>query len=171
MAADSGTAPPSAATTQVKDWLEAFSSALEKPDPAAVAALFEDDSYWRDLVAFTWNIKTLEGRHAIEAMLESQLAHVQPRNWKLDGEATSADGITEAWIHFETAVARGYAHIRLKGERCWTLLTTMKELIGHEEKNGERRIKGTEHGAVRDRQTWLERRKLDEAELGITRQP
>ncbi len=26
------------------------------------AAMFADESYWRDLVSFTWNIKTLEGR-------------------------------------------------------------------------------------------------------------
>ena len=31
-------------------------------DPAAVAALFEAEGYWRDLVAFTWNIRTMEGR-------------------------------------------------------------------------------------------------------------
>jgi putative flavoprotein involved in K+ transport len=171
MAADSGAAPPNPATTQVSAWLEKFSAALEKPDPSAAAALFEDDSYWRDLVSFTWNIKTLEGRDAIRQMLASQLEHVKPRHWRIDGEATSADGFTEAWITFETAVARGHAHIRLKGERCWTLLTTIKELIGHEERNGERRIKGTEHGAVKDRQTWLDRRREEEAELGITRQP
>ena len=170
MAADSS-APVSPATAQVTAWLQKFSAALEKPDPAAASELFDEDSYWRDLVAFTWNIKTLEGRKAIKAMLAAQLDAVKPRNWQIEGEASSGQGVTEAWITFDTAVARGYGQIRLKGDRCWTLLTTMKELVGHEEKNGERRIKGAEHGASKERKTWLDQRQQEEAELGYTQQP
>jgi hypothetical protein len=33
------------------------------------------------------------------------------------------------WFTFETAVARGKGHLRLKDNRCWTLLTTMAELL------------------------------------------
>ena len=170
MAADSG-APLNSATAQVAAWLAGFSAALESADAARAAGMFEEDACWRDLVAFTWNIKTLEGRKPIKAMLQATLDNVKPHDWRIEGEATQADGVTEAWITFETAVARGYGHIRLRGERCWTLLTTMKELIGHEEKSGERRAKGTEHGVVRGRKTWLDRRQEEEAELGITRQP
>ena len=170
MAADSS-APVSDATQQVNTWLARFSAALEAPDPAAAVALFDEDCYWRDLVAFTWNLKTLEGRKQIKAMLEAQLATVKPHNWRIEGEASSADGITDAWFHFETASARGYGHLRLKGDKCWTLLTTMKELIGHEERTGEQRIKGAEHGVLRGRKTWLDRREEEEAELGVTRQP
>ena len=36
---------------------------------AAAVALFDDDCYWRDLVAFTWNIKTHGRAEAIRAML------------------------------------------------------------------------------------------------------
>lgn len=164
-------APVNTATQQITQWLTEFSAALEAGDSAAAARLFEDDACWRDLVAFTWNIKTLEGRKAIKAMLDTRLADVQPRDWRVVGEASSADGVTEAWIDFDTGVARGHGHIRLKGERCWTLLTTMKELVGFEERVGERREPGAEHGVQKGRKTWLDQRQAEEAELGITRQP
>jgi putative flavoprotein involved in K+ transport len=171
MSAVAAAASESPATRQVRDWLSAFGRALEADDAASAAALFEDDSYWRDLVTFTWNIKTLEGRDAIRQMLDARLAEVQPCDWRITDEATHADGITEAWFTFSTQLARGLGHLRLRGDRCWTLLTTMTELIGHEEPTGERRAKGAEHGAQRDRKTWLEARQQEEAELGISRQP
>ena len=49
---------------------------------------------------------------------------------------TEADGVTEAWIAFETEVGRGSGHLRLKEGRAWTLLTTLDELKGHEETRG-----------------------------------
>ena len=72
---------------------------------------------------------------------------------------------------FETAVARGRGHIRLKGEQCWTLLTTMVELKGFEEKTGSNRIKGAEHGVQAGRKSWLERQQEEAASLGYTTQP
>ena len=54
-------AVPSAAA-EVHHWLGRFEDALAAGDGAAAAELFLDDSFWRDLVAFTWNIKTVEGR-------------------------------------------------------------------------------------------------------------
>ena len=56
-----------------------LNDALERGDAEAAAALFQADSYWRDLVAFTWNIKTMEGPDQIRAMLESQLAEGRSR--------------------------------------------------------------------------------------------
>ena len=169
--ADSASIDPSPATRQVSQWLAGFSAALERADSAAAAAMFEQDGYWRDLISFTWNIKTLEGREQIRDMLDATLTTTQPRDWRIVGEASSTDGVTEAWIEFTTRVARGYGHVRLRGDRCWTLLTTMTELIGHEEKSGERRIKGAEHGAVQNRKSWLERKQQEEAELGYSKQP
>ena len=46
-------------------WLAMFSETLDKGDIAATLDLFADDCYWRDLVAFTWNVKTMEGKGAI----------------------------------------------------------------------------------------------------------
>ena len=65
------------ATTEVEQWLARFDQALTAGDSAAAAELFLDDSYWRDLVAFTWNLKTVEGPAGVKDMLDHTLAHTQ----------------------------------------------------------------------------------------------
>ena len=157
-------------TERVSAWLADFGAALERGDAAAAVALFGAECYWRDLVSFTWNIKTAEGQDEIRAMLDATLAGVKPSNWQISGEATGGE-VAEAWFTFETAVARGKGQIRLKGEKCWTLLTTMVELKGHEEPAGATRAKGVVHGAEQGRKNWLERRQQEEAELGYSTQP
>ena len=154
-------------------WLDAFGAALADGDATAAAAMFADECFWRDLVAFTWNIRTMEGRTDIAATLGATLAATRPRDWRLLGEATSTDGVTEAWFAFATAAGEGKGHLRLKGDACWTLLTTLQSLRGFEEKTGrnDSRELGLAHGAVRHRRTWLEQRRSEEAELGHSRQP
>jgi hypothetical protein len=136
---------------------------LASGQPAQVTALFDADCYWRDLVSFTWNIRTQEGHQAIADMLTACLKEVKPSHFALQGEATEADGVVDAWFTFETGVARGLGHLRLKGGKGWTLLTSMTELKGFEEKKGTHRIKGAEHGAHKHRQSWLELRKQEQA--------
>lgn len=152
-------------------WLAAFSEALAQGNVPAASAAFADECYWRDMVAFTWNLTTCEGRASIVAMLEATLPRVKPASWKIDGPASTVDGVTEAWLTFETAVGRGRGHLRLRHGKCWTLLTTLVELKGFEERRGETREMGTLHGAFRNRETWLQRRRKEEAELGRSRQP
>ena len=159
------------ATQHLCQWLADFERALTRCDIPAAVALFADESYWRDLVSFTWTIATLEGKDAIAAMLGTILSRVKPCRWAIEGEAHLADGIIEAWLTFETAVARGKGRVRLKGGKCWTLLTAMTELKGFEERQGESRERGTEHGVVTDRRSWLERKMQEEAELGYGTQP
>ncbi|GAC1542819.1 MAG: NAD(P)/FAD-dependent oxidoreductase [Candidatus Velthaea sp.] len=161
----------SAATQRALRWLSNFEGALARGDIAAAVASFADECYWRDLIAFTWNITTLEGKPSIGTMLEATRTQVQPSAFALEGEATETDGVTETWFTFETAVARGKGNLRLKGEACWTLLTTAFELKGFEERKGATRENGAEHGAFKDRKSWLERKQQEENELGYTRQP
>jgi len=158
-------------SADARRWLADFGAALARQDLTAATALFAEDAYWRDLVAFTWNIRTQEGPAAIREMLAARLADTAPTAFALDGEATAADGITDAWFTFETRVARGRGHLRLMGGKAWTLLTTMVELKGFEEKKGTRRIKGAEHGVHPGRKTWLERRQEEQATLDYNEQP
>jgi putative flavoprotein involved in K+ transport len=109
----------------------------------------------------TWNLKTVEGRDEIRDMLEACAADTAPSNWQLTGEANEADGVVDGWITFETATARGEGHIRLIDGRCFTLLTAMTELKGHEEHKGANRPTGVEHEAYEGRETWLERRRRE----------
>ncbi len=162
---------PSAATQQAMRWLDQFGAMLGVCNVAGAAALFGPDCYWRDLVAFTWNIKTLEGRGEIAAMLSATLKPTAPHGWQIDGPASEADGAIQAWFTFETAVARGRGLVRLKDGLAWTLLTTMQELKRHEEHKGAKRDLGVQHGAFRGRKNWLERKTAFEAALGDTVQP
>ena len=159
---------PAAAVDQ---WLASFEQALTEGDTEAAADLFAEESFWRDLVSFTWNIRTVEGRAGVKEMLDHTLEHVKPRGWHTTEPPAEAEGVTEAWIEFETEVGRGQGHLRLKDGEAWTLLTTLIELKGHEEDAGTDRPQGVEHGADPDRETWLERREREAAELGYETQP
>ncbi|MEO0504366.1 MAG: NAD(P)/FAD-dependent oxidoreductase, partial [Pseudomonadota bacterium] len=159
--------------TEVQGFLDEFGGALERGDIDAAVAMFLTDSYWRDLVTFTWNIRTLEGPDQVRDMLTAQLGSIKPGKWRIaDNEPVTEDGgITTAWITFETDVARGYGLVRLKDGRIWTLLTSMSELKGHEEPLGNERPLGAKHGAGKHRLTWAEEREKEQAELGYATQP
>ena len=157
---------------QITAWLASLEGALSRHDWEAASALFLDESYWRDLTAFTWNIKTMEGREAIRAMLEARGAETSACGWSLEGDATaSADGVIEAWVAFETAVGRGMGHVRLRDGKGWTLLTALRDLKGFEEARDADRPFGVEHGAIPNRVTWLAARQRAQADLGYATQP
>src|SRR3981081_1271992 len=124
---------------KMSDLLNALDKALSAGEVERAVDLFQTDCYWRDLVTFTWNIKTMEGKEQVRDMLKARLADTKPSNWKIaDGEdASETDGIIESWVQFETQVARGFGHVRLKDGRIWTLLTTIKR---HGRKNAGRKL-------------------------------
>src|ERR1700683_85654 len=155
-------------TQQVSQWLATLDATLKRGDDTGAAALFGDDSYWRDLVSFTWNITTAEGNAKVRKMIKGAVIPAKPSAWQLDGEASEADGLIEGWFRFETAVARGRGHVRLKGGKAWTLLTTMQELKGYEEHKGPTRDQGVEHVARRGRKNWLEEREQEAGGLRTT---
>ncbi|MDR2280012.1 MAG: NAD(P)/FAD-dependent oxidoreductase [Gordonia sp. (in: high G+C Gram-positive bacteria)] len=170
---DTAAASPGA---RMDAWLAKFNNALAANDPQAVASLFVADSYWRDLVAFTWNLKTVEGPDQIVEMLTERLADTAPRGFAPSEEPSESDGVVEAFIEFETATGRGDGHLRIKADddgedRAWTLLTTLQELKGHEERNGFSRPMGAVHGNDPDRRSWAEKKDDEEAELGTAVQP
>ncbi|MFP5072024.1 NAD(P)/FAD-dependent oxidoreductase [Pseudonocardia nantongensis] len=161
----------SAARTTAEGWLDAFADALSARDVDRAVSLFADESYWRDLVSFTWNLKTVEHHDGIRDLLTQTLENTDPSNWTLTAEPAEADGVTEAWFAFETAVGRGSGHVRIVDGRAWTLLTTLDELKGYEEPMRENRPMGAEHGANPERVTWKESREQELSELGRTRDP
>lgn len=156
---------------RVDAWLGRFEEALAARDVEAAAALFAVDSYWRDLVSFTWTIKTVEGRDGVADLLGACLDRIDPSGFRTSEPPTEADGVTEAWLEFETATGRAKGHLRLKDEGAWTLLTSLRELKGFEELQRDRRPKGVEHGVVRGRQSWSEKRAQEDTRLGYDQQP
>ncbi|MCY7396078.1 MAG: NAD(P)/FAD-dependent oxidoreductase [Nocardioides sp.] len=165
----------SEASTRATAWLDGFEAALAARDVEAAAAMFGTESYWRDLVSFTWNLTTVEGRAGVTDLLTQTLATTDPSGFALEEPADEADGVLTAWFTFETGVGRGRGLVRLVQEdaqsRAFTLLTTLTELKGHEEPRGSLRPPGAEHGASKERQTWTEKRQAEAESLGSTTQP
>lgn len=161
------TAPVAGATV----WFARFNAAIEARDIAAALDLFVEDCYWRDLVAFTWNVKTMEGKSAIAAMLGATLEATGPSNWRVESAAGSHSDSVDVWFSFTTAVGRGRGHILLEGGKCRTILTTLQSLDGFEEPLGPTRPKGVRHGADRQRETWSEVREREEAAYGNGTEP
>jgi putative flavoprotein involved in K+ transport len=99
---------------EFSNWLKNLEIRLILEDLNEVKELFQDDCYWRDLVSFTWNLKTMEGKGEIESMLRDTLPVIKPNQWKTEGDASQNHGIIEGWFTFETSVGKGKGHLRLK---------------------------------------------------------
>ena len=167
------TAPVPSARAVASRWLADFDAALERRDPDMIGALFLPDGWWRDLLAFTWDLRTFHGAGAAAGALAATLEDSRPSGFRLtDGKEPVTVEVDEntkwvqAFFDFETVIARGSGFFRLmptgsdaEGSwKAWTVLTTMEALKGFEEQLGPRRDKGVSHGEQRDRQSWLERR-------------
>jgi cation diffusion facilitator CzcD-associated flavoprotein CzcO len=156
----------------VATWLAAFEAAVTAGDADRAAALFAPDSHWRDLVAFTWHIRSFSGRDAIRSALGDRLPEVKPRRFAIAEERTPPRVVTragtaciEGMISFETETGRGSGIVRLvpsteqDGELvAWIVLTTLDEIKGHEELIGPRRPRGEEWSGGFGSENWLDHR-------------
>jgi putative flavoprotein involved in K+ transport len=160
-------------------WFASFDDALRARDVRRAAGHFAATSYWRDLIAFSWNITTVENPDGVAGLLGETLERVDPTGFATLETPDESNGVVTAWFTFETAIGRGKGLVRLVRDeqagatvdRAWTFLTTMYELKGHEEPGGERRPMGAQHGADKHRTTWLEHRQAEAESLGTTTQP
>ncbi|GAB3235586.1 flavin-containing monooxygenase [Mycolicibacterium hippocampi] len=176
---ESRTTPDLTPQQRVDAWLADFEAALAVRDIERVTAMFAVDSFWRDLVSFTWNLKTLEGRDQIADMLGARLVGTDPSGFRTREEPTQdgsgEDAVISAFIEFETGAGRGVGHLRLRSDagtdKAWTLLTALQELKGHEEPKGPKRVLGAVHGDDPDPRSWAEKREAEDAELGRAIQP
>jgi putative flavoprotein involved in K+ transport len=154
----------------VETWLSALERALADPVEADWPSLFADECHWRDFVALTWNIVTLEGADAIGAMLSRQTSLVHPCRFTATDEALALPK-DQGWFAFETDTVRGRGLVQLEDGRARMVLTTALELKGFEEPVGDRRPLGVGHRAERGRLTWIDERERSAAHLGRTEQP
>lgn len=157
----------------VRRWLGDFEAALARQDIRAATGMFLPDGHWRDIVAFTWHIRTASGAHEIETMLRERLAAVLPTRFRVAEQRTEprlvkragVDAI-EALIAFETATGQASGVLRLVPSpdgggqlRAWVLLTTLDEIRGHEERIGKRRPRGEEWSGGFGGENWMDVRK------------
>ena len=63
-------------TAVTDEWLSRFERALT--DPVALGALFRPDCHWRDVLALTWHIRTVDGRDAVAGGPHGRSRHACP---------------------------------------------------------------------------------------------
>jgi len=164
-------------SNSVEDWLTEFERALEYPESAALALLFHRESYWRDVLALSWNLQTLNGADAILKELATLAGRTKPCQFSIDPERAAPRRVRragtesiEAIFKFETALGRGHGIVRLIPDaseanrlKAWTLLTALEELKGFEEPLGARRPRGQSYSRDFRGPNWLDQRTLSAA--------
>jgi hypothetical protein len=159
--------------TIAESWLARFETALATPGRPRLKPLFHADSHWRDVLALTWQIKTVDGSDAILRELPTHAARDRPTGFKLEARRTAPRNVRragtdalEAIFSFETAQGRGTGVLRLTPDandrnafKAWTLLTSLEELKGHEERLGRSRPQGKVYSRDFRGPNWLDLRK------------
>jgi thioredoxin reductase len=157
----------------VENWLAQFESALAAPDHGLLQTLFHPESYWRDVLALSWNIQTINGADTILRELKVHAGRAAPRGLRIDPDRAGPRKVMragtnsiEAIFKFETAIGRGNGILRLTPDagdgntlRAWTLLTALEELKGFEEQQGVSRPRGESYSRDFRGPNWLDLRK------------
>jgi cation diffusion facilitator CzcD-associated flavoprotein CzcO len=156
-----------------ENWLTQFESALATSDDSLLKTLFDPESHWRDVLALSWNIQTINGAEAILSALNADAGRAAPSGFRIDPDRAAPRTVTragtstiEAIFKFETAQGRGNGILRLipdaeDGNRlkAWTLLTALDELKGFEEQVGTSRPRGQAYSRDFRGPNWLDQRK------------
>ena len=157
--------------TVTERWLAQFERALSEGDNALLQTLFHADSHWRDVLALTWRIMTVNGGGAILRDLRRHSERARPRNFKVPSHRTAPRTVTragtesiEAIFTFETTQGRGSGVVRLRPDaadtpKAWTLLTALDEIKGHEEQLGRSRPQGEAYSRDFHGPNWLDNRR------------
>ena len=160
-----------------ESWLSQFEAAVTGNDTEALKLLFHPDSYWRDVLALSWNIQTFNGADAILGELHLHARRAAPHGFAVDPERAAPRRVTragtnaiEAIFKFETAEGRGDGIVRLIPDaddggklKAWTLLTALEELRGFEEQLGKTWPRGQAYSRDFRGPNWLDQRKASAA--------
>jgi cation diffusion facilitator CzcD-associated flavoprotein CzcO len=153
-----------------QSWLDRFSAVLDSGDASRLNTVLHEDSWWRDHVALSWDLRTLHGLPAITSFISPILssANLRPLSLAKEGEAYSPSIVKLPeleWIQsiftFETSTGRGRGFLRLAQDehgdwKAHMLYTALDEIKGHEESTGARRSHGGQNSSLGG--NWFERR-------------
>ncbi|KAG2039265.1 FAD/NAD(P)-binding domain-containing protein [Suillus americanus] len=157
------------------DWLKSLEVASSTGDSSSFVSHFLSDGWFRDLLCFSWDFRTLSGSEKIHGFLSEvvdgkpRLEHSGLRDFKLDDHTANApspfellgpqdiEGVQGAFTFTITkpaALGRGFFRLTQDADGKWkalTLFTNMQDLVGHEESSAD------QHGLYEGRKmTWEE---------------
>ncbi|MFD0094703.1 hypothetical protein ACFVHA_29010, partial [Bacillus cereus] len=73
----------SSAQGAVTSWLSDFESMLTAQDYLRLPELFVEDSHWRDMGAFTWDLGNVSGLGTIEKLMRASAGDVRPFGFEI----------------------------------------------------------------------------------------
>ena len=163
---------PAAASAET--WLDDFGAALASGEVARIAALFAAECHWRDIIAFTWDLRTTSGADAIATRMAAARAGMEPRGFAVAAGRTPPRRVVRAGVEtieaifdFETSVGPCNGVVRLIFEggapRAWSLMTALDEIRGHEDPANGRRWQDVDWKRNFGGENWLDRRKRAQA--------
>ena len=100
--------------TVAQDWLIQFEQALARPE--GLAALFHQGSHWRDVLALTWDLRTVSGREAILEELTAQAGPVAPTNFRIAPGRTAPRRVKRAGAEAQQPSQCVWSRCRVAGE-------------------------------------------------------
>ena len=155
-------------------WISKLESVLVSKDASRLAGIFHADCWWRDMLVFQWDFRTI---HGLDKLVEyigkhQETAQVSKIRLRQSGKfvpsvAKPLEGLEwiESMFDFESKTGRGSGMLRIVqgADGIWKgymLYTALKELKGAEENAGYRRPHGGNNsllgGATKG--NWQERR-------------
>jgi hypothetical protein len=170
-----------------KQWLSSFLHFLSSGDDSNLPRLFLENSYWRDHLCLSWDLRTFHGPAKINSFLAAHPKGIRIKSVGIDESRSGSvvvapvdfygdvEGVQIALtVSTDVGSGRGVAKL-VKDEtdgqwKVFTLYTALESLTGHEEKVGSRRPNGVTHGAEKGRRSWKERRDAEQ-ECGVGEEP
>ncbi|CAG8290935.1 unnamed protein product [Penicillium salamii] len=165
---------PSDPHTIAQQWLSSLESQLTRPDALNIADLFHAESWWRDMLALDWDMRTVRTATEIQHFLSTQQKKAKLSGFRLQDKGKFQPRLEQvveglSWISsiffFDGAVGTGTGMLRLtKADdgswKAYSVYTSLQELHSAQESLGKRRVDGTTEsmpGGIAGG-TWIERR-------------
>ncbi|KAH7907304.1 hypothetical protein BJ138DRAFT_1214828 [Hygrophoropsis aurantiaca] len=148
-----------------KAWFDEFSSAVESKEVPSVVNLFLEDGFWKDIIALTWDLRSIGGHSDIKRLLDARLSITGLSELKLSSDPNLAPvfykpypdlALVRFCFEFATNYGKGtgvcnLVPVKENKWKAYALLTCLDSLKDFPEKVGALRNSTADHG------TWQER--------------
>lgn len=140
-----------------QQWVNNLQALLAKGNYAQVPDLFHGDSWWRDMLALDWNMRTIQNADGIKTYLSENQPQRQLSSFRLQHEGKFQPKLEKpreglSWISsmffFDSRVGHGTGAFRLTVDetgawKAYTMYTSLQGLKKFQEPLGVNRADGT----------------------------